>query len=129
MSKVTDLATELGQAIEVDEIFIQYKSAKEKYENDKELQDLIGDYNLKKMSVANMMNEKDKDEKRLSCLQDELQAAYDDVVRNRIMAEFLSAQQAMEELVNQVYGIINFYITGEESGNCTGSCSTCSGCH
>ena len=129
MSTITELATQLGQAIEGDEIFLRYQSAKVKHDNDEQLQALIGQFNLKKMAVMNMMNSTDKDEKRLSQLQNEMHAAYEEVMRHPVMAEFNDAQQQMQKLVEEVYSILNYYITGEEPGGCTGSCSTCSGCH
>lgn len=129
MSKITDLATELGQAIEGDETFLKYQAAKAKHDDDSQLQELIGQFNLKKMSVMNMMNSSDKDDARLSQLQNEMHAAYEAVMRHPVMVEFNAAQQEMEKLVGEVYSILNYYITGEEPGGCTGSCSTCGGCH
>lgn len=131
MSKVMDLAEALGQAIEEDEAFVQYRQAKEQYDQDEPLQQLISEYNLKKMAVMNHMsgNSSEADDTKLKQLQDELHAAYDDVVRNPVMAAFMQAQEQMEKMVSDVYGVINFHVTGEQPGSCTGSCSTCGGCH
>lgn len=131
MSKVMDLAEALGHAIEEDEAFVQYRQAKEQYDQDEPLQQLISEYNLKKMAVMNHMssNSSEADDTKLKQLQDELHTAYDDVVRNPVMAAFMQAQEQMEKMVSDVYGVINFHVTGEQPGSCTGSCSTCGGCH
>ena len=45
------LSIELGKAIQNDEIYINYKLASQKNDEDKNLQNLIGEFNLKKLSI------------------------------------------------------------------------------
>ena len=105
MSKVMDLAEALGQAIEEDEAFVQYRQAKEQYDQDEPLQQLISEYNLKKMAVMNHMssNSSEADDTKLKQLQDELHAL------NLGADEFLTKPCRKERLLARVSNVLKRY--------------------
>ena len=39
------------------------------------------------------------------------------------------ASQGFANLINQVNSIIGYFVKGGDASGCTGSCSTCGGCH
>lgn len=127
---ITEMAEELGEAIETTREFVAYQGAKEKYDSDETLQALIGEFNLKKMAVMTEMQKEDtKDEAKLAEAQQQMRTAYSDILKNDVYTDYNEKKNALETMVNQVYAIINAHITGEEAGGCSGSCATCGGCH
>ena len=128
MKDLKKLAEELGLAIEESEEFKAYQRVKDIYDTDESLQELIKEFNLKKMAVMQQMQNKTKDDAKLSELQDEMRAAYSAVMAHPVMDEYNDAKDKLENVVNEIYGIINYHVTGQEPG-CSGSCSTCGGCH
>lgn len=131
MSELKKLAHDLGNAIEASEVFKKYAEAKAQQETDSELQMLIGEYNLRRMQL---MTELQKDpaeqkEETLNSMRDQMNAAYEKVIANPVMKAFSQASEDLQEVVNEVYQIINFHVTGEEPHSCGGNCSSCGGCH
>ncbi len=131
MSELKKLAHDLGNAIEASEVFKKYAEAKAKQETDSELQMVIGEYNLRRMQLMNELQKetKDQDEEMLNSMREMMNTAYDKVISHPVMKQFSESSEALQELVNGVYQIINFHVTGEEPHSCGGNCSGCSGCH
>ena len=132
MNQIVEKAKDLGELLKQSDEFKNYNEVKAKYEADTELQTLISDFNLKKMAVMNQMqNEENSDEEKLKKLQEEMRTAYSAVMTNETMSEFVKAKETFENLVNEMYGIINFAVTGVAPGGCDGSsCASCGGgCH
>ena len=49
---VITLARQLGAAIQQQEVYLEYQAAKAANDNDAQLQDLIGEFNLLRMSLS-----------------------------------------------------------------------------
>ena len=129
-------ARELGKAIQQDERYIAYNQAKFNNDNDEELQKLIGEFNLKRQQLGLEMSKgaDEKDEAKIEETNKEMQKLYALIMQNEHMAEFTMAKQGMDKLVNDVNAIIGMCCDGEdpdtcEISACTGSCTTCGGCH
>lgn len=133
---VIELARQLGKAIQEDERYSDYMLAKEKNDADKELQDLIGEFNLIRQ---NFMMEQDKpaeeqDPEKMAQLNEKLQAAYNAVMTNENMADYTMAKAGMDKLMSQVNTILSHALNGDDpltcatEAACSGSCSTCGGC-
>jgi cell fate (sporulation/competence/biofilm development) regulator YlbF (YheA/YmcA/DUF963 family) len=131
MTDLTKLANEIGEAIETSEEFKKFYELQAKQETDSELQMHVGEYNLKRMALMNeMQKEPDaQDEETVRRLRDEMNAAYTVVMCNDLMKEYAAASEELQALVNSVYQIINFHVTGEEPHSCDGGCDGCHGCH
>ena len=98
-------ARELGKAIQADERYVRYNEAMKANDADMELQELIGEFNLARQNVEHM-------------------------------ADFTMAKADMDKLLHEINGIIALCCDGEDpdtcevqAGGCSGSCSTCGGCH
>lgn len=131
-------ARELGKAIQADPRYKEYVEAKEANDKDEELQKLIGEFNLKRQNVQLEMQkpESEKDEEKLRKYNKEMQDCYADVMKNVNMANFAIVKNALDQLLNEVNMIIAMCCEGEDpdtcephSSGCSGSCSTCGGCH
>ena len=134
---VIEMARELGKALQEDERYKKYQEAKEKNDKDVELQNMIGDFNVKRMQLNQEMQKQEKDPEAMKKLDGELKEVYSKIMANPNMAEFTSAQESVEKLINSVNFIINMAANGEDPmtcpeeqpASCGGSCSTCGGCH
>ena len=82
------------------------------------------------MNVMQEMQKGDeKDADKLKTHQDKLREVYGKIMADPVMDRYMTAKEAADSFVNEIYGILNYAITGEEPGGCTGSCETCGGCH
>ena len=133
---VIEATRELGKAIQQDEAYISYMLCKEKNDNDTELQDMIGEFNLIRMNMNTEYSKgENKDDDKIKEFNDKLKACYDKIMSNENMVAFENAKKDMDMLLNKINGMINLCVEGENpetvevAANCTGSCESCAGCH
>ena len=130
MADARELARQLGEAVVASETYVAFQAAQTAYDNDAELQQLIQEFNLQKMNVMQEMQKGDeKDADKLKTHQDKMREVYGKIMADPVMDRYMTAKEAADSFVNEIYGILNYAITGEEPGGCTGSCETCGGCH
>lgn len=129
---VIEKARELGEAIMDDERCKRLQTAKAANDADPVLQDLIGDFNLKKLQLGNELKKEPETQskEKIEQFQKELKEIYGKIMSTESMKEFAAAKKDMDELVGHVNSIIQMSITGEVTGgDCGGNCSSCGGCH
>ena len=136
MDKILELTKDLAHEIQMDERFIRTQMAQAAADEDKELQCLIGDFNLKRMALNNetQKDPADRDAAKLQLLDKELREVYNKVMENGNMQRYNEAKTGLDELMNSVSRILTLAAQGldpdeADSPSCTGSCSTCPGCH
>ena len=134
--KIIERTRELGELLQADERYKNYHESKIKNDNDTVLQEMIGEFNLKRMNLNSEMSKTDKDTARIERLNDEITSLYGNIMANENMAAFSNAKDAFDTLLNQINTIITASANGEnpktcpaEIESCGGSCSSCSGCH
>jgi len=130
------MARDLGSAIQEDETYIALQMAKTANDNDKDLQDAIGEFNLKRIAISEEMNKKEeeKNEENLARLDKELRDAYGKIMANENMMRYNDAKNKMDAMMNQISALLMIAVNGEDPQTadpaaCTGSCATCGGCH
>ncbi|MCH5300229.1 MAG: YlbF family regulator [Ruminococcus sp.] len=132
---IIEKARELGKLIQQEETYIKLHEAQEKADADTELQDLIGEFNLKRISINNEASKTEKDQEKLQALNQEMRAVYAKIMQNENMIAYNEAKDKFDVIANRVNAIVNNSINGEDpettdfSAGCSGSCSTCGGCH
>jgi cell fate (sporulation/competence/biofilm development) regulator YlbF (YheA/YmcA/DUF963 family) len=133
---VISIARQLGAAIQQEDVYLEYQAAKAANDNDAALQDLIGEFNLLRMSLSAELQkgEEEKSQSKIDELNNQLQKTYTAVMENESMVKFNEAKGHMDQLTNRITSIIAMSIEGEdpeicEPAGCSGSCSTCGGCH
>jgi len=133
---VIEKARELGKLLQADERYIKYNETKAKNDNDEDLQKMIGEFNMKRVSLNTEMSKSDKSQDRINELNTEIKALYSDIMANKNMADFTAAKNEMDEMLSQINMVITMSANGEdpetcpvETSSCSGSCSSCSGCH
>ena len=129
------MARELGKAIQQDERFIRYAKARLANDSDSALQEAIGQFNIARMELDREVNSENKDDEKVKLLNENLRKVYGDIMSSPAMVEYNTAKAELDTMVNEVNVIISKSIDGEDPetcdlhSGCTGSCSTCGGCH
>ena len=126
---------ELGKAIQQDERFVRYAKAKLANDTDVELQNAIGEFNITRMELDRELNEDNKDEIKVAELNEKLRGVYAKIMSAPAMVEYNTAKVEVDSMVAEIIIVISKCLDGEDpetcdtSAGCTGSCSTCGGCH
>lgn len=134
MDQILDLARELGYSLQQDERFIRTQLAQAAADEDEELQELIGEFNLKRIAYNTENSKEDKDEEKAARLEGEVRDIYGRLMLNEHMAAYHQAKTELDKLVNQIATIITMSAQGEDpesiaAEGCGGNCAGCSGCH
>ena len=126
MNEILDKTRELGMLIQASEQMKNAKNAEILQANDDKAQELMKEYNLKRLNLARDM-QSGKISREDAVKQNN--EAFDEIVeKSDSIKKYIEAKKEFDTLVNQVNQILNFYITGQDP-NCTHDCSTCGGCH
>lgn len=129
------LTRQLGHAIQDEKAYKDLKTAQTAADNDKDLQDLIGEFNLKRMAINNEACKEDRSEEKLQALNVEMRDLYTKIMSNENMNAYNNAKTELDTILQRVLAIITQSADGEDpdttdySANCTHDCSTCGGCH
>ena len=134
---IIEAARNLGVAMQADERYLKYIEARKKNDEDPELQKLVGEFNLARMTVDSefQKEEAERDLEKIKEFNVKIRQLYGQIMCNDTMMEFNKAKAEFEEVMKRVNGIIELSMDGEDPltcepvTGCTGSCSTCSGCH
>ena len=132
---IIEKARELGKLIQQEESYIALQEAQADADEDMDLQNLIGDFNMKRMSINNEASKKDKDSDKLALLNSQMREDYSKIMSNKNMIAYNEAKDAFDMVANRVLAIVQQSAEGADpetadysTSSCSGSCSTCGGC-
>ncbi len=132
---IIEKARELGKLIQQEESYIALQKAQADADADMDLQNLIGDFNMKRMSINNEASKKDKDSDKLALLNSQMREDYSKIMSNKNMIAYNEAKDAFDMVANRVLAIVQQSAEGADPetadyspSSCSGSCSTCGGC-
>ncbi|MBQ7107023.1 MAG: YlbF family regulator [Clostridia bacterium] len=125
---------QLGAAIQEDEAYARFHQVIKENDENKELQEKIGEFNILRMNLDNELSLEEKNEEKIKEMNEKLRALYGEVMAHPAMVAYNEAKQGLDKLLNDVNNIITMCVQGAdpatcEPSACTGSCSTCGGCH
>lgn len=126
---ILEMAKKLGMAIAESDLMAAVKAAEDKQNNDEEAQRLIGEYNLKRIQLAQKVQKENPSKEEMEAVRQELADEFDKLMKNDVIKEFIEARKALDATLEQVNNIISFYVTGKTSNGCSADCSSCGGCH
>ncbi len=135
MTDLIKMARDMGHAIQKEEFYLSLQSAKDAADADDELQQLIADFNHKRVAINNEACKTDRDEETLRTLNDEMRSAYARIMSNEHMTAYNDRKQDFDHVLQRIIAIITQSAQGEDpdttdySDDCTHDCSTCGGCH
>ena len=127
--EILEMARELGQKIANSELMERAKKAEETQNNDEAAQKLIGEYNLKRMQLAQRVQKENPTKEEMEAIRTELSEEFDKLMQNESIKNFIDAKKDLDAVLEQVNNIISFYVNGKSEGGCSSDCSSCGGCH
>ena len=134
MADVIALARQLGHAIQEEETYKNIMQAKAEADADETLQQLITEFNIKRVAINAEACKTDRDDEVLKKLNEEMRTAYSDIMNNEHMKAYNDAKQTFDKVLQRVLAIVQQSAEGQDpdttdfSDDCTHDCSTCGGC-
>ena len=125
-----DLFKRAAMALQTDPRYLALDQARKANDKDEELQNLIGEFNLARMDLNNEISKSERSDERIAELNTKVNDLYGKIMADEGMTAYNEAKRDCENLVN--YTAMNGgdpMTVQEPSESCTGSCSTCGGCH
>lgn len=137
MEKMIELAKSLGKELQQDERYLAFRKASEENDADDPLQNLIGQFNLKRLDIGNEQDKPEPDSERINALNAEMKKIYSEIMSNQHMRDYQAARGEFEQLLDSINRIIAMSAAGQNPDDydpmaehsCTGNCSSCGGCH
>lgn len=132
---ILEATRNLGKAIQEDERFIRFAKARLANDEDKNLQEKIGQFNTVRMNLEREISEENKNEEKVNELNAKLRDIYAEVMATPAMLEYNTAKGDMDIMLNEINSVIMQCVEGadpetcEPQHECSGSCETCGGCH
>lgn len=126
---------ELGKAIQQDERFIRYAKARLENDNNTNLQNSIGQFNMVRMELDREVGSEEKNDDKVKELNEELRKVYGEIMSSASMVEYNTAKAELDSLVSEINTVISKSLDGEDpeicdtTSGCSGSCDSCAGCH
>ena len=125
--EIFELAAELGKALKNDERLVKLDAAKKAYQEDKELQKYMIEYEVQQKALQVEITREERDTLFIDVIQKRIDELYKLIMEHPVFAELNEAQAEVNELMNAINNTISFEITGELPSSCTHNCSTCGG--
>ena len=131
-----DLFKKAAAAMQTDPRYLELDAARRANDADKELQGMIGEFNLARLDLNNESTKAETDAARVAELNKKINDLYTQIMASEGMVRYNAAKSECEAMVSYIDAIINTAMNGgdpmsvqQPQGGCTGSCSTCGGCH
>lgn len=131
MEKVLNQAEMLAEAILESEEYIAMRLAEQAATHDENATQLIAAYTEKRQAVESLLADANMDHAALAKAGQELQDVEHAIDECEVLSKMRQTNDAFNAMMKKVNAIIRYVVTGEEEQQegCTGSCSSCSGCH
>ena len=132
---IIEMTRELGKKLQAEESYIAMRTAQQVCDEDEGLQNLIGEFNLKRMAINNEAQKEDRNEETLKRLNEEFRSVYAQIMQNENMARYNNAKTEFDAVLQRVNAIIGLCADGENPDTCdyeaacSGNCASCAGCH
>lgn len=129
MSEIFNKANELGKMLADSNELKHFRAMEAVFYSDEEAQKVFNKYQEKREAITGKMHETEMTPEALRSFQEQLQACMVELTTNKVVNDYLEAKSAFNQVITKVNSIISYCIEGEEKSGCSGSCSSCSGCH
>lgn len=137
MADLMEMAKQLGKELQKDDRYLAFRKAAEVNDNDAELQNLIGEFNLKRLDLGNEEDKAEHDEERVKKLGEEVRELYSQIMAHDSMRQYQAARAEFEQLLDGINRVIAMSAAGQDpdsydpaaAASCSGNCAGCAGCH
>ncbi len=129
MSKeqIFEKAKELGELILHSDLRKRADEANKALTADETAVDLINGYNDKRQEKLAQFADKQPTAEEAKEINEYLQEEFNKIAENPVIKEYIEANSEFDSVLSQMDQIIKNAISGGQG--CSGSCSTCGGCH
>ena len=100
-------ARNLGKAIQSDPRFLRYAKARLANDDNSELQDAIGNFNLVRMELDREANSETKSDDKIKELNEKLRGIYSEIMSSPSMVEYNTAKADLDTMMNEINTIIS----------------------
>lgn len=115
---------ELGSLVKADDRCKAIEMTIDEYEHSAELNSLIAEYNTQQNILAdNYAKEDGADAEFAKTVQARINTLYDQITSHPVYSAYVNAKQDFDDLINEIYGELQFAITGQRP--CSHDCSSC----
>ena len=120
-------AKALGELIQSSDEMKKVKELEALQEQDENAKTLLMEFNMNRMNLGrDMQNGKITEDEAVR----KNNEAFEKLISEcEIIKNYVDAKKELDRVVNEVNGILNYYITGQAPGGCSHDCSSCGGCH
>ncbi len=127
--EMKELIAQLGALVKKDDRCRAIETAIDEYEHSEELNGLIAEYNIQQNLLADAHSTgKDPGEEFKKNVGDRINELYGQIVAHPVYSAYVMAKEDFDELTNEIFGELQFVITGQRP--CAHDCSAChSDCH
>ena len=132
---IIELTRNLAMEIQKDQRYQILDNARRLNDADEELQQQSGDFNLARIDLNNEVSKSDKNADRIAELNEKVQSIYTDIMNNESMQAYNEAKGDVDQMMQYINAILTTAVNGgdpmtvQEPSSCSGSCSSCGGCH
>lgn len=134
---IIQMARELGRAIQKDERYVKMLAASAATEKSPELGEKMSRFTelRNELNREIVKGEEERDQDRINQLDEELRGLYEAITTAPEMIAYNQAKAEMESALNFISQIVSGSANGqdpdliEQQASCSGSCSSCGGCH
>lgn len=128
------MAREIGKEIQKDDRYLKMQLAVQATDGDQGLQDLIGQYNLKRMALDAEVQKGERDAEKVRTYSRELDGLYETIMKIPSMIAYTGAKAELDGLIQRIHAIVDQSAGGADpetadfEPSCGGDCSSCAGC-
>ena len=137
MADLLEMAKQLGRELQKDERYLAFRKASEENDKDTDLQNLIAQFNQKRLDLGNAEDAPEQDEARVKALGEEVRGLYSQIMANDAMRQYQAVRAEFEQLLDGINRVIAYSAAGQDpddfdpaaAASCSGNCAGCAGCH
>ena len=137
MADLLEMAKQLGRELQKDARYLAFRKASADNDADEELQNLIGEFNLKRLDLGNEEDKPEPDADRAKVLGEEVRDLYSKIMAHDSMRAYQAARAEFEQLLDGINRVIAYSAAGQDpdsfdptaAASCSGDCAGCAGCH
>lgn len=126
---IKTLTEKLKEEIASSQTVIEYLRAREAYQTDSVITTMVNEYNVQGSVYEQESQKEPKDTLLLTSIKTRMEELYKKIIENKTMQEMQDAENAVNELYNEIVGTLQSVVVPEEEHSCGGDCSSCHGCH
>lgn len=124
---IIEKTRELGELIQNSEEMKAVKKAEAMQAEDENAKTLFLEFNMHRMNLDRNIQEGKITQEE--AVEKDRKAFEEMVEKSETIKAYVEAQENLNKLINEIYGVLNYYITGQAPGGCSHDCSSCGGCH